>query len=91
MLVHIEIGAVVMLGFMLLFNWTQKNKIQLNWWQWTLTVLAFLYAIVVLETIVLFASEGMEQGMATMGGLTAFIGVIWAVLLQRYIFAPKKA
>jgi len=89
MLVQIIIGAVAMLGFMLLLNWFNRNKITLNWWQWLLTILGVFYGVFVLEVIVIFMVERVPQGAAFMGGITAVIGAIYAVLLQRYVFAPK--
>ena len=91
MLVQLIIGAVAMLVFMWLLNYVQKKGIKLSWWEWTLTVLALIYGVFVLEVIVLFLVEREIQGAAFMGGITAIVGVIWAVLLSRYVFAPKSA
>ncbi len=91
MLIQIIIGAVAMLAFMLLIDNFNKKSIKLNWWEWTLTVLGFIYAISVVEVIVLFLAEGLPSGAAFMGGIMAIIAVIWAVLVGRYVIAPKSA
>jgi len=38
MFVDLIIGAVVMVGILLLVNYAKKQNMTINWWQWTLTI-----------------------------------------------------
>lgn len=83
------IGIVIATGFILLVVYTQKKDIVVKWWEWVLTVLAFLYAAFVLETIQAFLLEGTIQGAVVVGVVLSVIAIVWAVLLARFVFAPK--
>jgi ethanolamine transporter EutH len=84
------IGAVSMAGFLLLFNYVRENKLLLSWWQWTLVILGFLYAVFVLEVIVSFLEEGSAQAALVMGTLLGFVAIVWGVLVGRFVVARAR-
>jgi hypothetical protein len=84
------IGAVAMAGFLLLFNYVRENKLLLSWWQWTLVILGFLYAVFVLEVVVAFLEEGSAQAALVMGTLLGFVAIVWGVLVGRFIVARAR-
>ncbi|MCB2160459.1 hypothetical protein KQH40_00065 [bacterium] len=91
MLGSLVFGIILGVSFMLLLNYLQKLKAVLNWWQWLLTVLGFIYAAFVLETIQAFLLEGAGQGAFIVGLILSLIAVIWGGLLSRFVFVPQKA
>ena len=86
---HLLIGVVIAAGFFLLLNFIQQHRMRLSFWQWILTILAFLYATFVLELINGFLAEGAPRAALVMGIITGFIAVIWGVLLSRFVFSKK--
>ena len=89
MIFHLIVGAVAMLCFLLLVNYTQKAELKIQWWQWILTVLVFLYSIFVLEVIYGFLVEGVGRAALMMGLMLGMVSVISGVLMGRFVF--KKA
>ncbi len=89
-MVHLFIGACTMAGFFILINYTTRKKMTLPWWQWTLTLLGFLYTVFVLEIILSFIQEGVIRGALVVGLIMGFIAVVWGVLLGRFVFNHKK-
>ncbi len=89
MIFHLIVGAVAMLCFILLVNYTQKAGLKIRWWQWILTVLVFLYSIFVLEVIYGFLLEGVGRPALMMGLMLGIVAVIFGVLMGRFVF--KKA
>jgi len=89
-MIHIAIGALMMLGFTLLVNNVRRRGLSISLWQWGLTVLAFLYAVFVCEMIVSFLQEGAGRAALVMGVILGFIAVVWAVLLARLIFTRRS-
>ena len=85
---HLIIGAVCMAGLLLLIDYSRKRTLELTWWQWGVTLLGFLYAVFVFEVIVSFLQEDLARGALVMGTLLGFIGVVWGVLLARFVFTP---
>jgi len=85
--VHILIGAAAMTGFLYLADLSRKRKLNLTWWQWSLTTLAFLYAVFVLEVIAGFLDEGATLGALVMGTILGFVAIVWGVLLSRFVFS----
>jgi Na+/melibiose symporter-like transporter len=85
-LVHMLIGAAVAAGFLLVYHRSRKKQLSVTWWQWGLTVLGFLYAVFVLEMIAAFLDEGAARAALVMGLIFGLFGVIWAVLLARFVF-----
>ena len=73
----------------MLMDYSRKKEMNINWWQWSLTVLGILYAVFVLEMIVGFLGESAPQAALVMGLVTGIVAVVWGVLLRRFIF--KKA
>ena len=90
MIVHILIGALAMVALFFLIDYTRKNDLHLKWWQWVLTVLCVLYFVFVAEVVVGFLSEGAMQAALVNGLLTGIIGIVWAVLLGRFVFAKAE-
>lgn len=88
-MIHIVIGALMMFGFTLLVNRVRRRGLSIPWWQWTLTVLAFLYAIFVCEMVVSFLQEGAGRAALVMGVTLGFVAVVWAVLLARFVFTKR--
>ena len=80
-MIHVAIGALTMLCFTLLVNDARRRGLSISWWQWGLTVLAFLYAIFVCEMVVSFLQEGAGRAALVMGVFLGFVAVVWAVLL----------
>ncbi len=83
------IGACAATGFALLIRFARLRGLTVQWWQWLLTFLGFLYAVFVLEVVVAFMKEGTPKGAAVMGTLLGFFTVVWAVLLGRTAFSTK--
>jgi hypothetical protein len=83
------IGIFVAACFALLLNYVMKQNIVINWWQWALTGLGFIYVIFVLETIQAFLNEGTGQGAFVTGLVLGIIAIIWAALLARFVFVKK--
>ena len=92
MLIHLLIGALAMWVVLFLVDYAKREALRLTWWHWLLTILNVLYMIFVVEVIYGFLAEGEPQAALVMGLLTAFFGVVWAVLLGRFVFVkPKEA
>jgi hypothetical protein len=89
-MIHIAIGILMMLGFSLLVSRVRQRGLSVSFWQWGLTVLAFLYAVFVCEMIVSFLQEGAGRAALVMGVILGFVGVVWAVLLARFVFKQKS-
>lgn len=89
-MIHIAIGALMMLGFTLLVSGVRRRGLAVSWWQWVLTVLAFLYGVFVCEMIVSFLQEGAGRAALVMGVILGFLAVVWAVLLARFVFTRKS-
>jgi len=85
------VGAVMMLSFFLLYNYTKKKELKLNWWHWLLTILGFLYVTLVLEIIVSFLDEGTQRAALVMGLMLGIVAIIWGVLLGRFVFLSIKS
>jgi hypothetical protein len=88
-MIHLLIGAVAMLGFIILVNYVRARKIAVAWWKWVLTVLGFLYGVFVLEMIASFLQEDAPRAALVMGVIMGFIAVVWGVLLARLVFLKK--
>lgn len=89
-MIHIAIGALMMLGFILLVDRVRRRGLSISWWQWGLTILAFLYAVFVCEMVVSFLQEGAGRAALVMGVILGFIAVLWAVLLGRFVFTQRS-
>jgi hypothetical protein len=89
-MIHIVIGALMMLGFTLLVGRSRRMGLSISWWQWGLTVLAFLYAVFVCEMVVSFLQEGAGRAALVMGVILGFVGVVFAVLLTRFVFTRRS-
>ena len=85
-MIHIVIGAFVTACLYFLVNLARKRNLHITWWQWVLTALGFIYAIFVLELIIVFLSEGSTKGALVMGLLSGFIAIVWGILLGRFVF-----
>lgn len=86
MIIHLLIGALAMAGLFMLVDYTHKKEMNINWWQWFLTVLGIMYAVFVLEMIVGFLGEGAPRAALVMGLVTGIVAIIWGVLLRRFVF-----
>ncbi len=89
MLITLSIGILAGVIFMLLLNYAQKSKLLITWWEWTLTVLALLFAIFTAEVLHGFLGEGATQAALVMGLIFGLITVIWFVLLGRFVFTKR--
>ena len=89
-MIHIAIGALMMLGFTLLVNRVRQRGLSIAWWKWGLTVLAFVYAVFVFEMVVSFLQEGAGRAALVMGVILGFLAVLWAVLLNRFVFTRRS-
>ena len=90
MIGSLVIGVFLATGFWLLVMYTQKQDIVVTGWQWALTLLGFIYAAFVLETIQAFLLEDAAQGAAVIGVILGVIAIVWATLLARFVFARKQ-
>ncbi|MCK4772404.1 MAG: hypothetical protein KAT18_05740 [Candidatus Latescibacteria bacterium] len=88
-MVHILIGAVATAGLLFVVDYSRRRSLDLRWWQWGLTIPAFLYAVFVLEVIVSLFEEGSVLGALVVGTIMGFVAVVWGVLLGRFLFARK--
>ena len=86
LMAELIIGSLATAGLIALVSITRRRMIEVAWWQWLLTVLAFLYAVFVLEVVVSFLREGMPKGAVVMGTILGFAAIVWAVLLGRFVF-----
>jgi hypothetical protein len=89
-MIHIFIGAAAASGFSALLVFARKRTLQIRWWQWALTILAFAYGIFVLEMVFSFLEEGMARGALVMGLVLGLFALIWAVLLVRFVFKGNR-
>lgn len=87
MIIHILFGALAMWVILFLVDYAKREDLNLTWWHWLLTVLNVIYFLFVLELFYGFLGEGASQAALIMGLFTALVGVIWAVLLGRFVFA----
>ena len=85
------IGACAAAGFLLLVHFARSRALTVRWWQWGLTLLAFVYAVFVLEVVVSFLREGTPKGAAVMGTILGFFAMVWGSLLGRFVFRRKEA
>jgi hypothetical protein len=83
------IGASAAVGFILLMRWARNRALKVDWWQWVLTFIGFLYVVFVLEVVVSFLREGTPKGAAVMGTLLGFVAVVYAVALGRSVFSVR--
>lgn len=88
-MVHLLIGAFLAAGFLLIVVYTRGRKLHITWWQWTLTLLGFIYTTFVLEIIVSFLAEGVPKAALVIGIIMGFFAIMWSVLLGRFVFAKK--
>lgn len=88
-MIYLIIGALTAISFILLLNYSRKYNLTVKWWQWMVTVLAFLYTVFVLASIVSFLEEGSPRGALVMGMIMGMIAIIWGVLLARFVFARR--
>lgn len=80
------LGLITMLGLVLLLRYVGEKKLEINWWQWLLTGLGFLLAVITISSIyTLFVENeaGAAQFVALVFGL---LTVVWGVLLGRFVF-----
>lgn len=89
-MVHIVIGALMMLGFTLLVNSVRRRELSISCWRWGLTILAFMYVVFVCEMVISFLQEGAGRAALVMGVILGFVAVVWAVLLARFVFRRKS-
>ena len=87
---HLLIGALTMVAFVLLMRSVRSKDRSIPWWGWVLTILAFFYAVFVMEVIVGFLQEGAVRAALVMGVILGFVAVVWEVLLQRFVFSVKE-
>ena len=85
-MVHFFLGACATAVLWLLVTYHRRNDLNVNWWQWVLTVLGLAYAVLVAEVVVAFLAEGEPRAALVMGVLLGIFAVIWAVLLGRFVF-----
>ncbi len=87
---HLIIGALLTAAFISIIIHARKKKLRLTLWQWMLTILGLLYAGFILEVIVSFLEEGAERAALVIGIILGFIALLWAVLLDRFVFSRKS-
>lgn len=87
---ELAVGASAAAAFVLLVHLARSRGLTLSGWQWALSVLAILYWVFVLETVLSFLREGTPKGAVVMGTILGFVGVVWVVLLGRLVFSRRK-
>lgn len=87
---ELVVGASAAAAFVLLVHLARSRGIPVSFWQWALSVLAILYWVFVLETVISFLREGTPKGAVVMGTILGFVGVVWAALLGRLVFSGRK-
>ena len=85
-MINLIIGGVTVTGFVLLLDYVRKKGLIIKWWQWVITVLAFLYGVFTLEVIVGFLLENAPGAALVMGFILIIFAAIWGVLLRRFVF-----
>jgi len=88
-MINLIIGGVTVAAFALLLDYVRKKGLIIKWWQWVITVLAFLYGVFTLEVIVGFLSENAPRAALVMGLILIIFAVIWGVLLRRFVFVKE--
>ena len=58
-------------------------------WQWGVVLLWVLYTAFVLLAVVEFLREGTPKGAVVMGTILGFGAIVWAVLLERFLFKRR--
>lgn len=84
------VGAVAATVLFTIIRHARSRAIPVNWWGWTLTVLALLYAVFVVEVTLSFLREGSSKGAVVMGTILGFIAVVWGVLVARFVFGGTR-
>jgi len=84
------LGGVGVALFLSVVRWSRTRGLRVAWWQWGLTLLAFLYALFVAEVVIEFLREGTTKGALVMGTIMGFAAVVWAVLLKRFVFVSRR-
>lgn len=80
------IVAAAATGLALVVRYARKRSLAVPLWGWTLTVLAFLYAVFALEVVVRFVREGSGKAAAAAGAVLGFFAVVWAIVLALFVF-----
>jgi hypothetical protein len=87
---ELVVGASAAAALVLLVHLARSRGIPVSFGQWALSVLAILYWVFVLETVISFLREGTPKGAVVMGTILGFVGVVWVVLLGRLVFSGRK-
>ena len=90
-MLNLILGGLTVAGLFLLINYTQKQEIKVNMWQWILTGLGLLFALFTVEVIAGFLVEAEPRAAAVVGLVLVILTIIWGVLLARFVFAKKTA
>lgn len=85
-MVELLVGVIATGFFWIVVQWTRTRGLRIAWWQWSLTVSALLYAVLVAEIVIEFLREGTPKGALVVGTIMGFVAVVWAVLLKRFVF-----
>ena len=56
------LGGLAVGLFLSLVQWSRGRGLRVSWWQWALTLLAFVYALFVAEVVIEFLREGTPKG-----------------------------
>lgn len=84
------IGAVAATSLVLMSRLARIRGITLAPWQWIFSILVVLYWVFILETVISFLREGTPKGAVVMGTILGFVGVVWAVLLSRFVYSGRR-
>ena len=88
-MINLSVGAIAMAVMLLAVDYTRRHELGLKWWHWVLTVLAIVYATFTVLIIVGFLEEGAAQAALVMSLIMGLPGVIFGVLLVRFVFSSK--
>lgn len=81
------LGVVAMLSLALLIKYVGDNKLEIHWWQWLLTGLGVLMAVITLSSIFTLIAENEAGAAQVVGVILGVITITWGVLLSRFVFS----
>ena len=83
------IGAGALGVLILWVRLAEVRDVVLARWQWGVVFLWVLYTAFVLLAVVEFLREGTPKGAVVMGTILGFGSIVWAVLLERFLFKRR--
>ena len=80
------VGASAIAVFWVVAEYARRRQLRLGWRRWFLTGLVIFYGVFVTLLAIGFLEEGAGQAALVMGLILGVPGVIFCVLLKRFVF-----